>query len=91
MAMLKVLIFDVDGTLADTEHAHLNAFNQAFAEDGLDWVWDEALYTQLLHISGGKERIWAYWQEVNQSIQSIDGMALEDTIDRIHAIKTAAY
>jgi beta-phosphoglucomutase-like phosphatase (HAD superfamily) len=55
--MLQALIFDVDGTLADTESAHRAAFNQAFAEEGLDWNWDEALYTELLNISGGKERI----------------------------------
>jgi beta-phosphoglucomutase-like phosphatase (HAD superfamily) len=39
---LKALIFDVDGTLADTESAHLAAFNHAFAEQGLDWHWDVA-------------------------------------------------
>ena len=45
--MLKALIFDVDGTLADTESAHLDAFNHAFAEQGLAWQWDETLNTQL--------------------------------------------
>ena len=54
---LQALIFDVDGTLADTEAAHLAAFNQAFAEEGLDWHWDITLYTELLEISGGKERM----------------------------------
>ena len=52
--MLQALIFDVDGTLADTEAAHRAAFNQAFDQEGLDWHWDEALYTQLLDVSGGK-------------------------------------
>jgi HAD superfamily hydrolase (TIGR01509 family) len=89
--MLKALIFDVDGTMADTEHAHMAAFNQAFAQEGLDWVWDEALYTQLLEVSGGKERIRHHWQQVNPDIKAMDGMALEDTIDRLHAMKTAAY
>ena len=59
---LQALIFDVDGTLADTESAHLAAFNHAFAEMGMGWVWDEALYTELLDISGGKERILHYWK-----------------------------
>lgn len=58
--MLKALILDVDGTLADTELAHLAAFNHAFAEVGLDWHWDVPLYTRLLEVSGGKERIRAY-------------------------------
>lgn len=56
-----VLIFDVDGTLADTErHGHRVAFNQAFQEAGLDWYWSESLYGELLAISGGKERIQHY-------------------------------
>ncbi len=56
-----VFIFDVDGTLADTErNGHRVAFNQAFAEAGLDWDWSESLYGELLSISGGKERINHY-------------------------------
>jgi len=47
MNALQAMIFDVDGTLADTESVHLQAFNHAFADQGLDWHWDEALYTQL--------------------------------------------
>lgn len=89
--MLKALIFDVDGTMADTERAHLAAFNFAFAQEGLDWVWDEALYTQLLEISGGKERIRHYWNQVNGDIKAMDGTALDDTIERLHLMKTAAY
>src|SRR4029077_7965214 len=57
----KALIFDVDGTLADTERdGHRVAFNRAFAEAGLDWVWDVPLYGELLAITGGKERIRHY-------------------------------
>ena len=48
--MLKALIFDVDGTLADTEAAHRAAFNEAFAQEGMDWHWDLPLYTQLLQV-----------------------------------------
>lgn len=89
--MLKALIFDVDGTMADTERAHMAAFNRAFADEGLDWVWDEALYTRLLETSGGKERIRHYWAQVNGAIKVVDALALDDTIDRLHALKTAAY
>lgn len=53
----KAIIFDVDGTLADTEEAHRLAFNTAFAENQLDWNWDVALYDKLLKVTGGKERI----------------------------------
>ena len=58
MSELKALIFDVDGTLADTEEdGHRVAFNQAFAAAGLDWHWSRGLYGELLAITGGKERI----------------------------------
>jgi HAD superfamily hydrolase (TIGR01509 family) len=89
--MLSALIFDVDGTLADTEHAHLAAFNAAFAAEGLGWQWDVPLYTELLTVSGGKERIRHYWQQVNGDVRDIDGTALDALIDHLHAVKTAAY
>ncbi len=88
---LQALIFDVDGTLADTESAHRAAFNQAFAEAGLGWQWDTALYTRLLEVSGGKERITHYWRQVRGDVRAIDGGALADTVQRIHDLKTAAY
>lgn len=89
--MLRALIFDVDGTLADTEAAHCAAFNHAFAQAGLDWHWDTALYTRLLEISGGKERIRHYWQQVQPDMTAIDAGALADTLQRLHDLKTAAY
>jgi HAD superfamily hydrolase (TIGR01509 family) len=89
--MLQALIFDVDGTLADTESAHRAAFNQAFAEEGLDWVWDEAMYMELLHISGGKERILHYWHSTRPGLVDVAGDGLRDTIARLHEHKTAAY
>lgn len=89
--MLKALIFDVDGTLADTERAHLAAFNHAFDEQGIGWQWDETLYTQLLEISGGKERMLHYWKQVHPDMKDIDGSGLRDTIEHLHALKTAAY
>lgn len=89
--MLRALIFDVDGTLADTESAHLAAFNHAFAEFGLDWFWDEALYTELLNISGGKERILHYWKTAQPELRELGAMALQETVNRLHELKTAAY
>ena len=89
--LLQALIFDVDGTLADTERAHMAAFNHAFKEMGMDWVWDEVLYTRLLDISGGKERILHYWKQVNPDVKALNAQDLNDRIDRIHQLKTAAY
>ncbi|MBK1692540.1 HAD family hydrolase [Ectothiorhodospira mobilis] len=61
MASLQALIWDVDGTLADTErHGHREAFNAAFRDMGLDWHWPEDLYGELLEVTGGKERIRHY-------------------------------
>lgn len=89
--MLKALIFDVDGTLADTEAVHLEAFNHAFAQDGLDWRWSRDDYTRLLEISGGKERLRHHWNVVNPGVTSLEGGALTDTINHLHELKTAYY
>ena len=58
--MIVALIFDVDGTLAETEEAHRVSFNAAFVEAGLDWVWSQSDYRNLLRITGGKERMRHY-------------------------------
>lgn len=89
--MLKALIFDVDGTLADTEMAHLAAFNHAFGQEGLDWHWDVPLYTRLLEISGGKERIRAYWESRGDLPKDVGHDGIVQTIARLHELKTAAY
>ena len=57
MKRFDALLFDVDGTLAETEELHRRAFNEAFAYFGLPWNWDTALYGRLLRVAGGKERI----------------------------------
>jgi HAD superfamily hydrolase (TIGR01509 family) len=88
---LQALIFDVDGTLADTELAHMAAFNAAFVQEGLPWQWDEPLYTRLLEVSGGKERITHYWRQVQPDLKIIDNAAFVDTVQRIHDQKTAVY
>ena len=89
--MLNALIFDVDGTLADTESVHLEAFNHAFKTEGLDWHWTVEQYTGLLDISGGKERMAHYWRTVDPQMKEVDAGALSDTINRLHEIKTAYY
>ena len=58
----RALIFDVDGTLAETEELHRQAFNEAFARAGMDWHWGRTVYKDLLRVAGGKERIRAFDQ-----------------------------
>jgi len=58
MAELKCILWDVDGTLADTERdGHRVAFNMAFEEAGLERRWDIETYGELLTVTGGKERM----------------------------------
>jgi len=58
MAKLKCILWDVDGTLADTERdGHRVAFNMAFEEAGMERRWDVATYGELLAVTGGKERM----------------------------------
>ena len=87
---LSALIFDVDGTLADTERdGHRVAFNQAFSEAGLDWHWDVALYGELLAITGGKERMRYYLDRYRSDWPRPAN--LDALIAGLHAAKTRHY
>lgn len=89
-AMLEALIFDVDGTLADTERdGHRPAFNAAFAEAGLDWHWDEALYGELLAVTGGKERMRFYCERYAPAF--LEQPDADQRIKALHAAKTRHY
>jgi HAD superfamily hydrolase (TIGR01509 family) len=90
--MLKALIFDVDGTLADTErYGHRVAFNRAFADAGLNWLWDEALYGELLSVAGGKERLQHFIREYHPVLP--DGVAddINSFVARLQASKNRHY
>lgn len=90
MTELRALIFDVDGTLADTERdGHRRAFNRAFAEAGLDWDWSVSLYGELLEIAGGKERIRFYLDQYRPDFQPPTN--LDRFIADLHAAKTKHY
>jgi HAD superfamily hydrolase (TIGR01509 family) len=90
LSALQALIFDVDGTLADTERdGHRLAFNRAFADAGLDWQWDEALYGKLLTVTGGKERIRYYLETFRPDIDA--ATVPDETIAELHAAKTRYY
>ena len=82
--MLEALVFDVDGTVAETEDLHRRAFNLAFAEHGVELHWDAREYRRLLRVHGGKERIALALgeREISRSAQEVAG---------IHATKTRFY
>jgi beta-phosphoglucomutase-like phosphatase (HAD superfamily) len=86
---LKALIFDVDGTLADTEEAHRCAFNDAFRQHNLDWNWSKHAYARLLSVTGGKERLQAYADSLFPCSGARRTFALR--IGAIHRTKTEIY
>ena len=86
---IKAIIFDVDGTLADTEDGHRKSFNKAFAENGLDWNWDVALYDKLLKVTGGKERIKYYADSFLTGYKKPDDF--DEFVKHLHKAKTAHY
>lgn len=88
--MFQALIFDVDGTLAETERdGHRPAFNAAFAAAGLAWHWDAALYGELLAVSGGKERLRFYAERHDPDFLRKPDPAAR--IAALHAAKTRHY
>ena len=90
MTEFLTLIFDVDGTLANTEKdGHRIAFNQAFAEAGLDWEWSVSLYGELLAIAGGKERIKYYIEQYKPKYEL--SLSLPVFIPYLHKSKTNYY
>jgi HAD superfamily hydrolase (TIGR01509 family) len=77
-------IFDVDGTLVDSErHGHRVAFNRAFEAFGLAYRWDEDLYGELLHVTGGRRRIDGYLAD-----QGVPEAERSELAPALHARKT---
>lgn len=90
MPKLKALIFDVDGTLADTERdGHRVAFNLAFADAGLNWDWTVDIYEDLLTVTGGKERMKYFLDKYQPEFDQPDDLATY--IADMHQAKTAHY
>ncbi len=86
---IKAIIFDVDGTLADTEDGHRKSFNMAFAESGLAWHWDIALYDKLLKVTGGKERIKYFVSDFLKDFAQPENF--DEFVRHLHKAKTAHY
>jgi HAD superfamily hydrolase (TIGR01509 family) len=86
---LSALLFDVDGTLADTEETHRQAFNAAFLAFGLPYDWSRDRYEALLRISGGKERLARFFTELPVSPE--ERARLLAAVPALHRVKTERY
>ena len=86
---LRALIFDVDGTLADTEEFHRRAFNATFAAAGLGWWWNREMYRRLLGIAGGRQRMRAYAEL--EDIEVAHRGDFDTLVAALHAAKTRRY
>jgi HAD superfamily hydrolase (TIGR01509 family) len=88
--VIKAVLWDVDGTLAETERdGHLVAFNQAFESLKLDRRWSESRYARLLAIAGGRERI--LYDMADLKWGPSDAERRQILADRIHKLKNELY
>ena len=86
---MKALLWDVDGTLAETERdGHRVAFNLAFAERGLPWTWSESHYGRLLAVTGGRERLL---HDMATRADAPPAPLRESLAAELHARKNAIY
>ncbi|MCW8963536.1 MAG: HAD-IA family hydrolase [Gammaproteobacteria bacterium] len=91
MSELKAVLFDVDGTLSETErYGHLVAMNEAFRTVGLDWHWSAELYGELLMVTGSTERLGHYVQKYQPEYRHINSN-LDELIAEIVKHKNANY
>ena len=87
--MIEALIWDVDGTMAETEEVHREAFNGTFKEHGFEWEWSRSKYQELLRVTGGVERITHFVRTERPGELPEDTMAA--TVKELHMAKTANY
>lgn len=87
---LRALIFDVDGTLSNTERdGHRVAFNRAFDDTDLGWHWSVETYGELLAVTGGKERMKFFTEKFLDKDEVPDN--LQQRIPELHQAKTRHY
>ena len=90
MSRLQAILWDVDGTIAETERdGHRTAFNRAFETLNLPWRWDERRYGELLAVTGGRERLLADMATRSDAPATIDERAA--LARELHALKNRYY
>lgn len=92
---LKAILFDVDGTLADTEAlGHRPAYNRAFRALQLPFRWGPKLYRKLLKQPGGRERLKYYLQKYHPELGH-ESTEVQQNIDawvaKVHALKSQYF
>jgi len=78
---MKALLLGSIGVIAETSELQRQAYNRAFAEQGLDWYWSVANYCEILKYPGGKKRLASY----------SNGKLSSDLIDKIHYSKETFF
>lgn len=78
---MPALLFGSISSVADTSELQRAAFNDAFAQHGLDWTWDRDEYRSRLTKAGGRDRIAAYAEERGEQVDA----------DAVHATKSALF
>lgn len=91
MKRFRAIIFDVDGTLAETEELHRRAFNESFEHFSLGWNWDVSLYRELLRVTGGKERVRHYVDLCKEGGAKQREVLNDGAIAELHRFKTARF
>ncbi len=78
---MSSVLFGSIGTIAETSEMQRKAYNDAFAEHGLDWTWERADYQKLLPQSGGRDRVADYAKDRGESVDA----------DAVHQTKSRLY
>lgn len=90
--MLRAVIFDLDGTLVDSEQqGHRIAFNDAFEAFGLPDRWGPERYRQLLAVTGGERRLRSWMSDPASSMYQRPGGEQRQMAAALHRWKTDRF
>ena len=78
---MSAILFGSISTVADTSELQRRAFNDAFAEHGLDWRWDREDYLAMLETAGGRDRVAEYARSRGESVDA----------DAVHETKSVRF